>query len=118
MTIEDAKSKFAALRKLLDEKENEIMESIKKLQQTKQRTIESETKKAQEQLLKIEQSIQDANKVMKENSLNFLQNIDPIEEQLRLSVASNSPETKAKWFEMPQVYPHIIEQSIKALKVT
>lgn len=112
------KSKFAVLKKLLEDKEKEYEESMRKSESRKTHEIETELKKAQERIDKIDQSISSASEAFSHTNspLEFLQKIESIEEEVRFSVAAVEPQIKPKWFEVPPANIAFLEQTLKSIK--
>lgn len=113
----DAKAKIAQLRKLLDEKEKEIEESIKRMESTKANSLTSELNKAQQKMDTIDESVANIQAALCETSpLQFLQKVEDVEEQVRHSRLAADPEVKQKWFQMPSLNTLRLEQLIKSIK--
>jgi len=113
----DAKEKFEQLRKLIEEKEKEILETIKKTETSKLSTIQNELNKAQQRIEDVDKNITSVQEAMCEQTpLGFLQRYSNTEEQLRHSCVTADPEIKQKWFQMPTLNMQYGEQAIKMIK--
>jgi len=113
----DAKEKMAQLRKLLDEKDKEIDESIKRMESSKLNAVQIELTKAQQRIETIDSSISTVSGALKEsNALGFLQKVEEVEEGLRHSAMSTDPKVKKKWFTLPQLHTQHQEATLKVLK--
>jgi septal ring factor EnvC (AmiA/AmiB activator) len=116
-TAQDAKEKIANLRKLLEEKEKEFDESLKRIELSKKHTIDTELKKAQERMNKIDESITMVSEAMgTKTPLEFLIKTEEAEETMRHTVLAADLELKQRWFEMPQLFTQHVEQQVKNLK--
>lgn len=115
----EAKEKFAALRKLLDEKEQEVDETILRTFQTKSKNIDSELKKAKERIQQIDSNfstVADMRSYGSSNPLIYLQKMEDVEEHLRHACSASDPEIKSKWFQMMPLGTSYLEQSLQALR--
>eukprot|EP01118_Nematostelium_gracile_P010118 TRINITY_DN3460_c0_g1_i2.p1 TRINITY_DN3460_c0_g1~~TRINITY_DN3460_c0_g1_i2.p1 ORF type:complete len:886 (-),score=282.73 TRINITY_DN3460_c0_g1_i2:28-2508(-) len=112
----DVQTKFADLRRILDEKEKEITEAVKRMETNKQNQINNEVSKAQQRMDDVNKSINIVQESFSEkSSLHFLQKMEEAEEQIRHSSMAIDLEPKNKWFVMPPVNVQYVEQTLKSI---
>jgi len=111
------KEKMASMRTLLEEKEKELTNSIKKVENDKRTKIQNELKQSQKQLEKIDSVTQAAQTALKQRDyLQFLKQIENNEEDFRHTVLTSEPELKPSVFKMPSLKATYLEQALKNLK--
>jgi len=112
----EAREKMDGLRKIIDEKEKEMLEAIQRMESTRNGTLQSEIHKAQSKIENIDKGVEMMTSAMSETtSLNFLRKIEDADEARYASFATD-PEIKKNWFEMPPVITQHLEAVMKNLK--
>lgn len=114
---QEAKAKFVELRRLLDEKEKEMEEGIKRMENNKVATIANEIAKAQQRVSKIDETLGVVQGAMCEKTpLGFLQKMEDTEEQIRHSSMAADLEVKPRWFQMPPLNLQYLEQIMRNMQ--
>ncbi len=117
LAFQDTHEKIATLRKLLDDKEKELEEGVKRMESSKKHTIEFEVTRAKEKMAKIDESIELVSDAMGSKSpLEFLLKTEEVEEKIRHAALAADPEVKQRWFDIPSLYIDMAEQTIKGLQ--
>jgi len=113
----ESNSKFMELKRIVEEKEKEMEEAIKRMEAAKQGTVNSEIAKAQQRIQKIDESISIVQEALCEKTpLAFLQKMEDAEEQVRHSAMAPDLEVKQKWFQMIPLNIQYAEQTLRNMK--